>query len=71
MILLRYTLSTPDGFEVSLISYGATIQSIRQSDKQKQTTEITLGYDDLQSKKKNIYIRKKKLHCSCLFNRLH
>jgi galactose mutarotase-like enzyme len=47
-ILFRYTLSTSDGFEVALIDYGATIQSIRQPDKHNQTTEITLGYDDLQ-----------------------
>ncbi|CAF4215678.1 unnamed protein product, partial [Rotaria sordida] len=41
----KYTLSTSDGFEVALINYGATIQSIRQPDKNNQTTEITLGYD--------------------------
>ncbi|CAF0956262.1 unnamed protein product [Adineta ricciae] len=44
----KYTLSTSDGFEVSLISYGAAIQSIRQPDKDNQITEITLGYDTLQ-----------------------
>jgi len=44
----KYTLSTSDGFEVALINYGATIQSIRQPDKSNQTTEITLGYDTLQ-----------------------
>ncbi|CAF1212853.1 unnamed protein product [Rotaria sordida] len=44
----KYTLSTSDGFEVALINYGATIQSIRQPDKNNQTTEITLGYDNLQ-----------------------
>ncbi|CAF3852142.1 unnamed protein product [Rotaria sp. Silwood1] len=44
----KYTLSTADGFEVALINYGATIQSIRQLDKQNKVTEITLGYDTLQ-----------------------
>ncbi|CAF3241624.1 unnamed protein product [Rotaria socialis] len=44
----KYTLSTPDGFEVSLINYGATIQSIRQPDKNNQISEVTLGYDTLQ-----------------------
>ncbi|CAF4101924.1 unnamed protein product [Rotaria sordida] len=44
----KYTLSTSDGFEVALINYGATIQSIRQPDKYNQITEITLGYDNLQ-----------------------
>ncbi|CAF4989844.1 unnamed protein product [Rotaria sp. Silwood1] len=44
----KYTLSTSDGFEVTLINYGATIQSIRQPNKHNQITEITLGYDDLQ-----------------------
>ncbi len=48
--LFRYTLSTSDGFEVSLIEYGATIQSIRQPDKQNQIVEITLGYDNLQGR---------------------
>ncbi|CAF4227411.1 unnamed protein product, partial [Rotaria sordida] len=46
----KYTLSTSDGFEVALINYGATIQSIRQPDKYNQITEITLGYDNLQGK---------------------
>jgi galactose mutarotase-like enzyme len=50
IFLFRYTLSTTDGFEVALIDYGATIQSIRQADKQNQTTEVTLGYDTLQGK---------------------
>ncbi len=49
--LSRYTLSTSDGFEVSLINYGATIQSIRQADKQNQFAEITLGYDTLQGRR--------------------
>ncbi|CAF1002336.1 unnamed protein product [Adineta steineri] len=44
----KYTLSTSDGFEVSLIDYGAIIQSIRQPDKQNQIAEITLGYDTLE-----------------------
>ncbi|CAF1202767.1 unnamed protein product [Rotaria sordida] len=47
-VIKKYTLSTADGFEVALINYGATIQSIRQPDKQNKVTEITLGYDTLQ-----------------------
>ncbi|CAF1279673.1 unnamed protein product [Rotaria sordida] len=47
-VIKKYTLSTADGFEVALINYGATIQSIRQPDKQNNVTEITLGYDTLQ-----------------------
>lgn len=49
-VRFRYTLSTGDGFEVSLIDFGATIQSIRQADRNGQIGEVTLGYDDLQSK---------------------
>ncbi|UJR36552.1 hypothetical protein I4U23_029272 [Adineta vaga] len=45
---LKYILSTSDDFEVVLIDYGATIQSIRQLDKYNQIAEITLGYDTLQ-----------------------
>ncbi|CAF1078503.1 unnamed protein product [Adineta steineri] len=45
---IKYTLSTSDGFEIALIDYGATIQSIRQPDKQNHIEEITLGYDTLQ-----------------------
>ncbi|CAF1235372.1 unnamed protein product [Adineta ricciae] len=45
---MKYTLSTSDGFEVALIDYGATIQSIRQIDKNNRVAEITLGYDNLQ-----------------------
>ncbi|CAF1224405.1 unnamed protein product [Rotaria sordida] len=48
ILIFKYTLSTADGFEVALINYGATIQSIRQPDKQNKVTEITLGYDTLQ-----------------------
>lgn len=46
--VFRYMLSTSDGFQVSLIDYGAGIQSIRQLDERGQTAEITLGYDTLQ-----------------------
>jgi hypothetical protein len=46
----RYILATSDGFEVALIDYGATIQSIRQADKHNQIDEITLGYDTLQGR---------------------
>ena len=49
-LLIRYTLSTSDGFEVGLIDYGATIQSIRQIEKNNQIAEITLGYDNLQGR---------------------
>ncbi len=48
--LFRYILSTSDGFEVALIDYGATIQSIRQPNKHNQIDEITLGYDTLQGR---------------------
>lgn len=36
-------MSTDDDFEVHLIEYGATIQSIRAN----RITELTLGYDTL------------------------
>ncbi|CAF0825784.1 unnamed protein product [Didymodactylos carnosus] len=44
----KYTLTSPNGLEISLINYGATIQSIRQPDRNNQVAEITLGYDTLQ-----------------------
>lgn len=46
----RYVLAIDDGFQVALIDYGATIQSIQQVDKQDQISEITLGYDTLQGR---------------------
>jgi len=48
IISCRYTLSTGDGFQVTVIEYGATIQSIRQPDRNHEIKEITLGYDSLQ-----------------------
>jgi aldose 1-epimerase len=48
--LFRYILSTSDGFEVVLIDYGATIQSIRQPNQHNQIDEITLGYDTLEGR---------------------
>jgi aldose 1-epimerase len=42
-----YTLSRGDDLSVTVIDYGATLQSVRMKDKQGHTREITLGFDTL------------------------
>jgi aldose 1-epimerase len=43
----RFVLKNPDGIEVSLLSYGANLSSVRMPDKEGSVGEITLGFDSL------------------------
>jgi aldose 1-epimerase len=43
--VMKYTLRNKNGFEVSLISFGAIIQSILVADKNNQRLNIALGFD--------------------------
>ena len=45
----RITLSSPTGVSVSLLSYGATVSSIRVPSKSSGPEEVTLCYPDLPS----------------------
>ena len=43
-----YTLKSPSGIRVSLITYGCIITSVRTPDRNGQIGEITLGFDSLE-----------------------
>ncbi|XP_004922660.1 galactose mutarotase [Bombyx mori] len=43
----KFTWRASDGFSVSVISYGATIQSIQVPDKYGITSDVVLGFDEL------------------------
>ncbi|KAG7304760.1 hypothetical protein JYU34_010116 [Plutella xylostella] len=45
----KFTWKTDSGFSVSVISYGATITSIQVPDKSGITSDVVLGFDDLDS----------------------
>lgn len=50
--VLRYTMKNQNGMTVSLITYGAAVQSIIVPDKNGAPTDVVLGYDDLKSYEK-------------------
>jgi len=43
----KYTLSNGNNFEVNVISYGASIQSILLNDKSQTSLNVALGFDSL------------------------
>lgn len=43
----RYTLTNPNGLEMSVITYGAIIVSLQTPDRDGHLDDIVLGYDDL------------------------
>jgi aldose 1-epimerase len=43
----KYTLSNVHGVEVSIITYGATVQSIKVPDKAGKLEDVALGFDNL------------------------
>ncbi|XP_053616504.1 galactose mutarotase [Plodia interpunctella] len=45
----RFTWKTANGLSVSVISYGAIIQSIKVPDRNGAVKDVVLGFDDLQS----------------------
>ena len=46
----RYMLRNPDGMEIKVISYGATLTSLRVPDKNGKIDDIILGFDDIRGK---------------------
>ncbi len=44
----RYTLTNGKNFEVNVISYGASIQSILMHDKNQKLLNLALGFDSLE-----------------------
>src|SRR5258708_31820468 len=49
----KYTLSNVHGVEVSIITYGATVQSIKVPDKAGKLEDVALGFDNLADYLKN------------------
>lgn len=49
----KYTLSNSHGMKVSVITYGAVLQSVIVPDKQGTADDVLLGFDDPQSYQKN------------------
>lgn len=47
-VVKKYTMTNKNGFAVSLISYGATIQSVWVKDKNGQKINIALGFDTIE-----------------------
>lgn len=43
----KFTLKNQAGQEVDVISYGATITSIRTPDKEGNVADVVLGFDDI------------------------
>lgn len=43
----RVTLRGEDGFEAGIITYGATLQSLKARDRAGRSEEVVLGHDDL------------------------
>ena len=46
-LIMRYTLSNPNGMCISIINYGATLTSVRVPDLKDKMQELTLGFDHL------------------------
>jgi galactose mutarotase-like enzyme len=49
----KYIFTKESGFQVTLVSYGASILSILHPDKQSNVEEVTLNYSDIEDIKKN------------------
>lgn len=47
----RFTFSNDDGVSVQVVTYGATITSLRCPDKYGNIADIVLGFDELEGSK--------------------
>jgi galactose mutarotase-like enzyme len=57
MKIKSYTMTNANGIEIVLITWGATIVSIKCPDKYGEVADIVLGFDDMQSKMFGIYLK--------------
>ena len=46
--VMKYMLINSNGFEIDLLSYGATLKAIYLKDKNKMLTNLILGFDTLE-----------------------
>ena len=51
-IVRRYTLTNRNSVQVQVISYGATITSVKCPDKKGRIHDVVLGFDDIEGKSK-------------------
>ena len=49
-IVKKYTLTNKNNFELNVISYGASIQSIILNDRDGKQTNVALGFDTIEGK---------------------
>lgn len=52
----KFTLKNQAGQEVDIISYGATITSIRTQDKEGNIADVVLGFDNIEGNFKVLFI---------------
>ena len=48
----RYVLKNQNGFEVALLSFGASVQSIKTKDRSGNTVNVVIGLNTLEGIKK-------------------
>ena len=49
-IVKKYTLTNKNNFELNIISYGASIQSILLNDRNGMQTNVVLGFETIEGK---------------------
>ncbi len=62
--ITQYTLSNPNGMQVSVLNYGGTVTSILTPDKDKVMGDVILGFDSLSG-----YLQKGNPYFGCLIGR--
>lgn len=60
----QYTITNPNGMQVSIINYGGTVTNLLVPDKNKQLGDVVLGFDSLAG-----YLRKDNPYFGCLVGR--
>lgn len=60
----QYTLTNPNGMQVSIINYGGTVTNIVTPDKDKKMGDVVLGFDSLSG-----YLQKNNPYFGCLVGR--
>lgn len=63
-VVTQYTLTNPNGMQVSIINYGGTVTNILTPDKDKVMGDVVLGFDSLAG-----YLQKGNPYFGCLVGR--
>ena len=62
--VMQYTLTNPNGMQVSIINYGGTVTNIITPDKDNKMGDVVLGFDSLSG-----YLQKNNPYFGCLVGR--